>query len=69
MLSELKVGFIGGGNMAAALIGGLIFKGLQGANLVLVDPIEATRVRVKQTWGAYATASPGTELADRDVIV
>ena len=36
MLDTLKLGFIGGGNMAAALIGGLIAKGAHGANIVVV---------------------------------
>jgi len=40
MLDTLKLGFIGGGNMAAALIGGLIAKGAHGANIVVVDPTE-----------------------------
>jgi threonine dehydrogenase-like Zn-dependent dehydrogenase len=69
MLDTLKLGFIGGGNMAAALIGGLIAKGAHGANIVVVDPTEPARARAEQSWGAHAAAAPGTELADRDVIV
>lgn len=69
MLDTLKLGFIGGGNMAAALIGGLIAKGAHGANIVVVDPTEAARLRAEQAWGARAAATPGPELADRDVIV
>ncbi|MBP0500826.1 NAD(P)-binding domain-containing protein, partial [Mycobacterium tuberculosis] len=65
----LKLGFIGGGNMAAALIGGLIAKGAHGVNIVVVDPTEPARSRAKQTWGARTAAAPGAELADRDVIV
>ena len=45
MLDTLKLGFIGGGNMAAALIGGLIAKGAHGANIVVVDPTEPARSR------------------------
>ncbi|WP_197341302.1 pyrroline-5-carboxylate reductase [Ralstonia solanacearum] len=69
MLDTLKFGFIGGGNMASALIGGLIARGAQGANIVVVDPTEAARAHAVQTWGATASAAPGAELADRDVIV
>ncbi|WP_055325178.1 pyrroline-5-carboxylate reductase [Ralstonia solanacearum] len=69
MLDTLKFGFIGGGNMASALIGGLIARGAQGANIVVVDPTEAARAHAVQTWGATADAAPGAELADRDVIV
>ena len=45
MLDTLKLGFIGGGNMAAALIGGLIAKGAHSANIVVVDPTEPARSR------------------------
>lgn len=69
MLDTLKLGFIGGGNMAAALIGGLIAKGAHGANIVVVDPTEPARSRAERTWGARTAATPGAELADRDVIV
>ncbi|CAH0447483.1 pyrroline-5-carboxylate reductase [Ralstonia syzygii] len=69
MLDTLKFGFIGGGNMASALIGGLIARGAKGANIVVVDPTEPARAHAAQTWGATAAAAPGAELADRDVIV
>lgn len=39
----MKMLFVGGGNMAAALIGGLIARGAAAADIVVVDPSEAQR--------------------------
>lgn len=41
-MSDYKVGFIGGGNMARALLGGLISSGYLPANLMVAEP-DATR--------------------------
>ena len=38
-----RIGFIGGGHMAAALIGGLVRSGHDQAALVVVEPDEAAR--------------------------
>jgi len=40
-MSNYKVGFIGGGNMARALVGGLISSGYRPANLLLAEPSAA----------------------------
>jgi len=42
-MSNYKVGFIGGGNMARALAGGLISSGYRPANLLLAEPSAARR--------------------------
>lgn len=42
-LSNLKIVFVGGGNMANALIGGLIQKGAQASHIAVADPFEPTR--------------------------
>jgi pyrroline-5-carboxylate reductase len=39
----MKIAFIGGGNMAAALIGGLIKRGVAAADLYAIDPNEEAR--------------------------
>ena len=46
-LSNLKISFIGGGNMASALIGGLLHQGAQASNIYVADPFEGTRERLK----------------------
>lgn len=46
-LSTLKISFIGGGNMASALIGGLIKKGVAAKNIFVADPYDQTRQRLE----------------------
>jgi pyrroline-5-carboxylate reductase len=45
-MSTLSATFIGGGNMATALIGGLVAKGASAARFHVVEPSEAQRARL-----------------------
>lgn len=45
-MSDYKVGFIGGGNMARALAGGLISSGYPGEDLLIAEPSEARRKEI-----------------------
>lgn len=47
----MKITFIGGGNMATALIGGLRKQGFSAAGMQVVDPVEETRVRLTESFG------------------
>jgi len=47
----MKITFIGGGNMAIALIGGLKKKGFSAAGIQVVDPNEASRERLTEAFG------------------
>ena len=64
-----RIAFIGGGNMASAIIGGLIRQGLPAAQVMVVEPFEATRVLLKSQHGVQAHPTPGPFLADADLIV
>ena len=44
----MKIAFIGGGNMAAALIGGLIKRGVAPADLYAVDLNDEARARTAE---------------------
>lgn len=46
-LTSLKISFIGGGNMASALIGGLIKQGVSAKNIFVADPYDQTRQRLE----------------------
>lgn len=60
----MKIAFIGGGNMAAALISGLAGKLVVGADIHVVDPNADTRGRLQ---GQYGVTTSGT--IDADVVI
>jgi pyrroline-5-carboxylate reductase len=64
-----RIGFIGGGHMAAALIGGLVRSGHDQAALVVVEPDEAARERLLHAHGVRAQAAADTRLAGCDTVV
>jgi pyrroline-5-carboxylate reductase len=65
----MKIAFIGGGNMASALIGGLIKRGAAPADFHVVDPGNEARERVGQQFGIATTAAIDPTLAGFDAIV
>jgi pyrroline-5-carboxylate reductase len=65
----MKIAFIGGGNMAAALIGGLRRAGRPGADILAVE-IDAARCgQLKEQFGIGATTQPDASLARAEVLV
>lgn len=58
--------FIGGGNMAKSLIGGLIASGYPQAKIIASDPTELQRHSLTQTFGihCYADNNEAVQLAD-----
>lgn len=65
----MKIAFIGGGNMAAALIGGLIKRGVAASGLYAIDVNEDARARTAQQFGIRTGAAVDAALADYDAIV
>lgn len=68
MLDSLTFGFLGGGNMASALIGGLMARGVPGGAIRVVDPFEDARQRLAQS-GVQTLAAPDAAFGASDVIV
>ncbi len=65
----MKIAFIGGGNMAAALIGGLRRAGRPGADILAVE-IDAARCgQLKEQFGIGTTTQPDASLARAEVLV
>ena len=62
------VAFIGGGNMANAIIGGLIRQGMAAASLEVVEPFEEARGRLARDFGISAQPAAGPAL-DRCLLV
>lgn len=69
MQNELKIAFIGGGNMAQALIGGLAGKLTAASNMHVVDVVPDTLAALAQRFGVTTAAAPSEVLASADVIV
>lgn len=69
MQTELKIGFIGGGNMASALIGGLAGRLTAGENIHVIDPNADALDRLQQQFGTSTSPQIDGALADCDVVV
>jgi pyrroline-5-carboxylate reductase len=69
MQNNLKITFIGGGNMATALIGGLAGKLTAGANIHVVDPNAAALQKLQQQFGVSTAQQIDGALAHSDVVV
>ena len=61
--------FIGGGNMASALIGGLLKNGRAPASVRVVEPFEAQRDKLAQAFGVQAQPAADARLADAGLVV
>ncbi|MCK4422901.1 MAG: NAD(P)-binding domain-containing protein, partial [Candidatus Omnitrophica bacterium] len=65
-----KVGFIGSGNMAEALIKGVINSGLlKKSNLLASDIIQRRRVYIKGKYGVRVTADNKKIVRESDIII
>ena len=68
-MSNMRIAFIGAGNMASSLIGGLLAKGLDAAKIRASDPGAETRARVSAEHGIELFADNAQAVQDADVIV
>jgi pyrroline-5-carboxylate reductase len=65
----MKIAFIGGGNMAGALIGGLRRAGCDAADLAAVEIDAARRAQLQREFGIGTAAAPDAALGAFDVLV
>ena len=65
----MKIAFIGGGNMAAALIGGMIKRGVAPSDIRAIDPNEDARKRSEQQFGVGTSAVADASLKSFDAVV
>jgi len=63
------IAFIGGGNMAGAIIGGLVRQGLPASAIEVVEPFAEARDRLHSQFGVAAQAAAGPALARATLVV
>jgi len=64
-----SIAFIGGGNMASAIIGGLLRQGVAAEQIEVVEPFEAARAALQEQFGIRAQAEAGSALARAGLVV
>jgi pyrroline-5-carboxylate reductase len=65
----MKIAFIGGGNMASALIGGLVARGVKRAAIYVVEPQPAARRRLAARLRVRASAAPDARALGCEIVV
>jgi pyrroline-5-carboxylate reductase len=68
-MTDTTLAFIGGGNMAGSLIGGLIADGWNPAKITVADPDENQRERLAVRFGIATTPDNVQAVAGADIIV
>jgi pyrroline-5-carboxylate reductase len=67
--SSVRIAFVGGGNMASAIIGGLISQGASADTIQVIEPDASQRERLRAQWGLDAWAQAQPELAQAQWVV
>lgn len=64
-----RIAFIGGGNMASAILGGLLKSGVAANAIEMVEPQAEARERLREQYGVAAQAAPTGALAQATLVV
>lgn len=68
-MSTPKLAFIGAGNMASSIIGGLVNKGYPARSIIASDPHELTLDRLKTVAPVRTTTDNGKAIAEAEVVI
>lgn len=69
MSAAVKIGFLGGGNMASALIGGMLERGFPAANIRVVDLSDEGCARLRERFGVHAGSAIDDAFLACDLLV
>ncbi|MDO8770802.1 MAG: pyrroline-5-carboxylate reductase [Burkholderiaceae bacterium] len=64
-----RIAFLGGGNMASAMIGGLLKQGMSPDNILVVEPYAPTRDKLFSDFGITAQDAPSSNLVRAGLVV
>jgi len=68
-MKDYSIGFIGGGNMAASIIGGLIADGCPAGNITISEPVDEARAGLAARFGVHTDTDNGVVANQSDVLV
>ena len=54
---KVRLAFIGGGNMASAILGGLIRQGLAPSQVIVIEPYAETAAKLQTEWDVEVHAA------------
>lgn len=69
MLTGTKIGCIGGGNMAEAIIKGLLAGAVPPENITVAEPVEERRVYLSETYGIGTTEDNSCAVSFGEVVI
>ena len=67
--TSTHIAFIGGGNMASAIIGGLIRQGMSPQQITVIEPFAETAAKLHKDFGITALSAAGPALAQATLVV
>ncbi|MGE5625065.1 MAG: pyrroline-5-carboxylate reductase [Bacillota bacterium] len=69
MLEDLRIAFIGGGNLARSLVGGLVAKGCKPGRISVSDPSPEPRALISKRFPVRMSPDGASAVQDADVVV